>query len=71
MNDISKCSGTNCPISFRCWRYLVPQGDPFQCYVEPAFKRNGRVTTCENYLHKPTVIKGGTKDLDRSFRKIK
>ncbi len=36
MRDISKCTGENCPVKERCWRYRMPTAfETYQSYISP------------------------------------
>ena len=44
MNDISKCSGEDCPLKEDCKRYKAPCGT-WQSWIEPRFE-DGK---CEHF----------------------
>lgn len=40
MADISKCSGKNCPLSTKCYRFTVKSNDLWQSYfTEPPYDK--------------------------------
>lgn len=49
MADITQCTGNNCPLKSKCWRYLAPQG-MWQYYFTnlPYVELNGKCK-CEYY----------------------
>lgn len=53
MNDISLCTGDNCPVKDQCRRFRAyqralnhPNGTEYHWHVKPSYKDQ----KCENYL---------------------
>ena len=50
MSDITKCTGTNCPLRFDCWRFLATTNEFRQTFFrEVPIDENGK---CEYYWYK-------------------
>ena len=45
MSDISKCSGKDCPLKERCYRYTAKSDKYMQSYIAPKYEDG----ECENY----------------------
>ncbi len=46
MSDISKCSGTNCPLKNSCYRYTASSNSHWQSYLTEVPYKDGK---CELY----------------------
>lgn len=50
MADITMCTGENCPIKKKCYRFTAPVSEFRQSYFfKPPFKIKDGVVTCEMY----------------------
>lgn len=50
MADISKCSGEDCPVKEKCYRFTATASEFMQSYFfEPPLKIKDGVFTCEMY----------------------
>lgn len=50
MADISKCSGEDCPVKEKCYRFTAPTSEFMQSYFfKPPFEIKDGVITCEMY----------------------
>ena len=48
--DISKCSGEDCPIKEKCYRFTAPTSEFMQSYFfKPPLEIKDGVFTCEMY----------------------
>lgn len=41
MLDITKCTGENCSLKDKCWRYLAPASDQWQSWFTPEPDKTG------------------------------
>jgi len=50
MADITKCSGDNCPIKDKCYRFTAPDSTLLQSYfMEPPFYIKNAHVICEMF----------------------
>lgn len=49
MVDITKCTGENCPLKDKCYRYTIPLGE-WQSYTN--FQYNHDKKDCEFFIEK-------------------
>lgn len=49
MTDISKCSGQNCPLKEKCYRYTAPGDSENQSYILPPFIIDKGLFKCSMY----------------------
>ena len=55
MADITCCSGKNCPVKEKCYRFTAPTSEYRQSYFfTPPFEIKDGVFTCEMYWGKNT-----------------
>ena len=65
MTDISKCTGTECPIKETCYRYTASASE-YQSYIVPPWDKETK--TCEMFLtnHSHTLL-----DFDELIKDLK
>lgn len=50
MSDITICTGEDCPVKEKCYRFTAPVGEVKQSYFfQPPFEEVDGVFTCEMY----------------------
>ena len=47
MADVSKCSGTNCPLKETCYRFTAPNSELWQSWMTSVPIKDGK---CEMYI---------------------
>lgn len=50
MSDISKCSGYDCPIRNKCFRFTALANESWQTYISPPGKYIGRKFVCDFFV---------------------
>lgn len=57
MADISKCSGKDCPLKTKCYRYTAPSNEDRQAYIREQYREGNCEYFWNNVEHNVSFIK--------------